>query len=300
MATLNYFLQRGKPNKDQLNIIDIFNVKDLLSQRGFECTSEGEIEDTLLDKKANPKFARDSNYIPNWQVFEEFIEKFCQKKFRLFVRDMIFGNTSAISPSETSDYVFKASAENEKRYSNTVELLMAYLCVKELKALSASYGVKVKNAPDGGDFDCLANFQNSLFHFEVKSGSVKNIDETTLRCFLNRHTFLSPNASVLFLDYKSGNKNNLDDLILKFKNLKLDSIRRIRRINRIKDGSNKFYTLGGDLIIVDLHNNENILSNLRSAVQYFHRYNSFSNTMTYHKINPENMGYESTKLFYEK
>jgi hypothetical protein len=213
---------------------------------------------------------------------------------------MVFGTTSTVTSNETNDYVFSASTDNEKRYSNTVELLIAYLCVKELRALSASYGVKVKNAPDGGDFDCLANFQHSLFHFEVKSGSIKNIDGTALQCFLNRHSFLSPNASVLFLDYQGGNKTDLDNLILKFKNLQVGSLRKITRIIKVTDGTKKFYTLEGDLIVVDLHNNEDILSNLRSAVQYFHRYNSFSNTMTYNLINPADMGYNSIELLTEE
>lgn len=300
MATLNYFLQRGKPDKHQLNIIDIFNVEDLLFQRGFEKVTEGAIEQTLLDGKVNPVFARDSNNIPNWKVFEDFIERFSQKKFRIEVRNMVFGSSSSVvTSSQTSDYVFKASTENEKYYSNTVELLIAYLCVKELRALSASYGVKVKGAPDGGDFDCLANFQNSLFHFEVKSGSIKNIDETTLQCFLNRHSFLSPNASVLFLDYQGGNKSDLDNLILKFKNLQIGPLRKITRIIKVINDSKKFYTLDGDLVVVDLHNNEDILSNLRSAVQYFHRYNSYSNTMTYNLINPADMGYKSIELLTE-
>lgn len=301
MATLNYFLQRGKPNKRQLNVIDIFNVEDLLFQRGFEDVSEAGIEQTLLDDKANTVFVRDINDIPNWKVFEDFIGKFTQKKFRLAVRNMVFGTTSESDTfSKSTDFIFKASSENEKRYSNTVELLIAYLCVKELRALSASYSVKVKGAPDGGDFDCLANFQNSLFHFEVKSGNIQNIDETDLQCFLNRHNFLSPNASVLFLDYQGGNKTDLDNLILKFKNLEVGPLRKITRIIKVEDGSKKFYTLDGDLIVVDLHNNEDILSNLRSAVQYFHRYNSFSNTMDYNLINPEDMGYKSTALLKEE
>ncbi len=82
MSTLNYFLQRGKPTKGQLNIIDIFNVEDLLFQRGFEGVTEGAIENTLLDGKANSLFLRDSSNIPDWKVFEEFIQRFSQKKFR--------------------------------------------------------------------------------------------------------------------------------------------------------------------------------------------------------------------------
>ena len=296
MATLNNFLQRGKPRKNQLNIIDIFNIPDLLFQRGFENVTEGTIEETLLDESVSPIFKRDRNYIPDWKVFNDFIDKFSKKKFRIEIRDMVFDIQKSRSPSSSKDYIFEVSPDNEKRYSNTIELLIAYLCVIELKALSASYGVKIKNAPDGGDFDCLANFQNSLIHFEIKSGNIKNIAEDTLQCFLNRHSFLAPDASILFLDYQSRTKNYIDSLILKFRNLKEGPERIIQRISKIQDGSNKFYTLAADLIVVDLHNNNDILSNLRSAVQYFHRYNAISRTMDYLLITPESLGYKYEQL----
>lgn len=123
-----------------------------------------------------------------------------------------------------------------------------------------------------------------------------NIDGTDLQCFLNRHNFSAPNASVLFLDYQGGNKTDIDNLILKFKNLEVGPLRKITRIIKVSHETNKFYTLGGDLIVIDLHNNEDILSNLRSAFQYFHRFNSFSNTMTDELINPPDIGYGSIEI----
>ncbi len=294
MTTLSYFNQGTKLSKRQINIVDFFNVKDLLFQRGFEDITEGTIEETLLNATSNPIFKLDDNNVHNRTNFVDFIERFSDKNFRLRIRNMVLGKND--NTAFEDHFIFSSSTENEKRYSNTVELLIAYLCIKELKALSASYGVKIKNAPDGSDFDCLANFQNSLFHFEIKSGNIKNIDEAPLKNFLNRHNFLSPNASILFLDYQSGNKSEIDNLVLKFKNLPVGPLRKIDKIIKITDGQRKFYALDGDILVVDLHNNGDILSNLRSAVQYFHRYNSFSSTMTYHLINPADMGYIATEL----
>lgn len=279
--TLNYLLQGG-PRKWQLNIIDIFNVLDLLTQRGFEEVSENSIGETLIGIFQDGGSSWDSKR-------REFMTKFVDKAFRTQIRDMIFGVTNELPGIE---FTYEASMRNQQLYSNTVELLMAYLCVRELQALSASFGVRIKNAPHGGDFDCIANFQNSLLHFEIKSGNVKNINEETLQCFLDRHSFLAPDASVLFLDYQGQGKSSFDNLILRFKNLKIGSLRKVTKINKIEEGSNRFYTLDGDLIVFDLHKNGNILSNLRSAMQYFHRYNSFSKTMNYLLIEPENLGYK--------
>jgi len=240
MATLNHFLLRGKPAKRRLNIIDIFNIEDLLLQRGFEDVTEGVMERTLLDSKANPRFSRDINNTPNYEVSDDFIEKFKQREFRLRIRNMVFGSSNVPSEKQPVDFSFEASSSNQKRYSNTVELVFAYLCVKELRALSASYGVKIANAPSGGDFDCLANFQNSLFHFEIKSGDIKNINKKVLQCFLDRHNFLSPNASVLFLDYQGGSKTQIDNLILRFSNLKIGNIRTVTEITKIIKGIKNF------------------------------------------------------------
>jgi len=54
--------------------------------------------------------------------------------------------------------------------------------------------------------------------------------------------------------------------------------------------------INGDIMVIDLHNNGDILSNLRMAVQYFHRYNSFSKTMNSGLIDPKYLGYESTQI----
>lgn len=265
----------------------MFNVLDLLTQRGFEEVIENTIEETLIAKNANSIFKDEDT----WRIKRrEFMTQFVDKSFRTQIRNMVFGVPSIVSDSQ---FIYEASTRNQQLYSNTVELLMAYLCVKELQALSAGFGIKIKNAPHGGDFDCIANFQSSLLHFEIKSGNVKNISEDTLECFLDRHSFLAPDASVLFLDYQGQGKSSFDDMILKFQNLKIGSLRRVKKINKIEEGSNRFYTLDGDLIVVDLHRNGNILSNLRSAVQYFHRYNSFSKTMNYLLIDPENIGYKT-------
>lgn len=291
MSTLSIFIGRGKVSGKQLDVVDIFNVIDLLKQRGFSSIIEGKVEDTLLDDQANSRFTRNINGVPNWNTFDDFINKFNDKAFRLKIRDMIFNKKFL----EEFEYNFAATSENEKRYANTFELLIAYLCVKELSALSASFSIHIDNAPNGGDFDCLANFQNSLFHFEAKSGNIKNIDVDSLQSFLNRHFFLAPNASILFLDYQGGSKDGLTDLILKFQGLRVGP-RIINRIFKISDGGKKFYTLGADLIVVDLHNDADLVSNLRFAVQYFHRFNAMSLTRNYGMLNPRAMGYVTQEI----
>jgi hypothetical protein len=294
MAALNYFFSHILSPAMKIrtgNFIEMFNVKDFLLSRGFEDITEGEIEETLLNPNANTIF--DLKLMKTAKPRWDFIKLFNQKEIRQQVKKMIYGGI--LPKSEALEkYFFKSSKINEQRFTRTLELLLAYLCVEELKALSASFGVKIKNAPNGGDFDCIANFKNELIYFEAKSGNVQNIKIATIQNFLDRHNFLAPYASILFLDYEGGN-NKLDNLISQFKGQNIGK-RKIEEIRKVSEETKKFYVIESDIIIVDIHNDGNILSNLRLAMQYIHRYNAFLRNSMCHLIEPEYLGYKSIIL----
>jgi hypothetical protein len=137
-------------------------------------------------------------------------------------------------------------------------------------------------------------FQNQLVYFEVKSGKAENIKSDTLQHFLSRHNFLAPHFSVLFVDYEGG-KDKLDPFVTQFRNLKIDGENKIYLLRKVTIGSQKFYVIAPDIIVVDMHRGS-ILSNLRLAMQYIHRYNAFSKNMSFLKIPPDFLGYEYVEL----
>jgi hypothetical protein len=210
MAALNEIFPRNIPSSFPNEFIDVFSVPKTLLQRGFEDISETEINECLYNERVTDNLGNDFEY-------NIFLSKFNEKKFRLSVRNIIYNNSL---PNEVDGFSFTSNEKTELRYTKTVELLLAYLCIKELKALSASFGVKIKNTPDGADFDCIANFQNTLFHFEVKSDNINNLEKEDFQNFLNRHNFLSPSASVLFLDYNGG-FDKLDNILKNLSTSKL-------------------------------------------------------------------------------
>jgi len=161
-------------------------------------------------------------------------------------------------------------------------------------ALSASFGVKFKHTPHGGDFDCKANFRNELVYFEAKSGDINNIKPATIQNFLDRHNFLAPQASILFLDFEGG-ENKLDEIVRRFINVPI-GMRTIEFIRKVTDGSKRFYIKESDILIVDIHNDGDILSNLRLAMQYIHRYNAYHKNTMHNLIKPEYLGYKSIVL----
>ncbi|MEJ7740592.1 MAG: hypothetical protein WKF97_24510 [Chitinophagaceae bacterium] len=294
MATLNFFFSHILPPAPAHrvgNFIEMFNVKDYLLSKGFEESSESLMTETLINPSANKIFDIQQTHTakPSW----DFIELFNLKEVRNQIKKMIFESLPSTHPT-LSHYYFECSELNQNRFSKTLELLLAYLSVKELKALSASFGVKIKNAPNGGDFDCIANFRNELVYFEAKSGNVRNLQQSTIQSFLDRHYFLAPQASILFLDFEGG-EDKLDELIVKFKNKSI-GLRSIEFIRKVIDGTKKFYVIESDILIVDIHNDGNILSNLRLAMQYLHRYNAFHKNTMHNLIKPEYLGYKSIVL----
>jgi hypothetical protein len=294
MATLNFFFGQSYipiPSLRTGYFIEMFNVKDFLLSKGFEEITEATMNETLINPAVNQIFdiQQTKTAKPSW----DFIQYFNLKEVRNQIKKMVF---EGVRPSheELFNYIFERSEINQIRFAKTLELLLAYLSVKELKALSASFGVKIKNAPHGGDFDCIANFRNELIYFEAKSGNVRNIQPSTIQNFLDRHCFLAPQASILFLDFEGG-ESKLDELITQFKN-KSVGLRTIEFIRKVKDGSKKFYVIESDILILDIHNDGNILSNLRLAMQYIHRYSAFQKNMMYNLIKPEQLGYKSIVL----
>ena len=302
MATLNHFLQRGTPKRWQLNIIDIFNIPDTLAQRGFQVSSECSLDETLISTKVNPLF-NDSTE-EGRKICKDFLEAFNSKKNRILLREIIFEGASKKFPiNSLISLTFEASGDNTMRYAKTMELLLAYLCVKDLKAFSAASGLKISGAPTGSDFDCIANFQNTLFYCEVKSGSVLNISRDELKQFIARHNFLAPEASILFLDYEGGNSNVIDELINKFsglENVRLNHLTYIRKAVKIEKDKKKFYMLSDDLIVVDLGKNGDIVSNLRAVMEFVHRKRQYRPDTTFNPNfeppQPILLGYKSTLL----
>lgn len=293
MASLNRFWPaiRTLPVYRIGNIVENFNVVNYLLSKGFEEIEESKMEDTLISPVVSDIFNMEieKNFTPSIN----FIKYFNKKEVRVQVKKMVYEGIQPTHP-DLLRYSFEQSKNNQYRFTKTLELLLAYLAIDELKALSASFGVKIKNSPEGGDFDCLANFSDDIVYFEAKSGNVNNIAESSVLNFLKRHIFLAPKASILFIDFEGG-ENKLDQFVRQFMNAPIGN-RTIESIRKVNDGTKRFYVMESDVLIVDIHNDGDILSNLRLAMQYIHRYNAFQKNVLYNLIKPEALGYKSIVL----
>jgi len=143
--------------------------------------------------------------------------------------------------------------------------------------------------PQRGDFDCIANFQTSLFYFEIKSGNILNISCQELQHFLKRHDFLCPEASVLFLDY---NKIN-DEFIRQFLGLSITKSRRIEKIMKVSESGQKLFMIEPGVIVVDVANNGSVLHNIQFAMKFLDRYKTFNRSVTFGFVKPEYLGVDA-------
>lgn len=127
MATLNYFFSHQLTPAMRVragNFVELFNVKDFLLSRGFEGISEGSIDETLFNIDANKIF--DLQLRKTAKPRHDFIFYFNQKELRNQVKKMIYEGVHPTS-ALLNDYYFERSEINQRRFSKTLELLLAYL-----------------------------------------------------------------------------------------------------------------------------------------------------------------------------
>ncbi len=288
MTTLNQILGAGKPRAAQLNIPDIFNFADALGQRGFTGIVDGSVEATLVSNEASDFFAAD---VPSLKrQTHDFLTAFASKDFRTRLRKHIFEGSVAPTQDELAGLRFDNIRAMQQRYGKTFELLLAYLCIKELGALSAGFGVTIDEAPQGGDFDCVASFRDMLLYLEVKSG--ERLKREHIATFVARHSFLHAELSILFVDF-----NGIDENIIRSaKGIGIYETYAIDHIRKLERNGTVFYTLEPDVIIVDLHRNGNVIANLRSVLRYYWGYRSLVQRIDYEMVDPGVLGYAVTVL----
>ena len=287
VTTLNQILGAGKPRAAQLNIPDIFNFVDALRQRGFTGIVDGTVDETLVCSGASDFFATD------FAVFKrqthDFLTAFASKDFRTRLRKHIFEGSVAPTQDELAGLRFDNTLAMQQRYGKTFELLLAYLCIKELGALSAGFGVTIDEAPHGSDFDCVASFRDMLLYLEVKSG--ERLKREHIETFVARHSFLHAELSILFVDF-----NGIDESIIRSaEGIGIYGTYVINHIRKLERNGTVFYTLEPDVIIVDLHRNGNVIANLRSVLRYYWGYRSLVQRNDYEMVDPV-LGYAVTVL----
>jgi hypothetical protein len=153
----------------QINLRELFSVKDVLNSKGFEILSEGEGNDLLIPIPYSP-------WTNHNILFEAFNENISRSELLEKINDPSFVPTSsnALNLINHTDFVAE-----RKRYSTSFEWYIGELMVRKFSSFSASYGVEVKNIlrnsaaeAKAGDYDAIAILRDINFiYFECKTGA---------------------------------------------------------------------------------------------------------------------------------
>jgi hypothetical protein len=86
-----------------------------------------------------------------------------------------------------------------RSFGGTLEWFVARMMETEFASPSI-WGVTLRNAPAGGDYDVLSYFEGELIYIEVKSAPPKGIETIEAGAFLERINTLLPRAALFFVD----------------------------------------------------------------------------------------------------
>lgn len=153
---------------------------------------------------------------------DEFYSRLKRYSFRLFLRDAI-KYQDGFAPEELGRFFtieaareyaaflerFGIAVNRDGRYvlkdrpvrsfGPTLEWFVAEILRREYAA-EALWGIRFRNTQSGGDYDIIANVEGRLFYAEVKSSPPKQIYDTEIKAFINRHMELSPDFSFFIMD----------------------------------------------------------------------------------------------------
>lgn len=182
-----------QPKKIDLDKIN-FNLEALLRQRGKIVISQGFLRiDTLAADES----------VWNMHGLEEELYKYMnQKSNREAMQKAIQQAQKIKMPFDiTLDY----DAKSEIKYSKTFEWYVAQILINEFHFYSAGFGLKIKDAPNGGDYDVIGVSQFHVVHIECKSGNAANITKENVENFIKRSQFLNAEISIMYTDRKRVN-----------------------------------------------------------------------------------------------
>ncbi|MBU4304013.1 MAG: hypothetical protein KJ893_00080 [Candidatus Omnitrophica bacterium] len=102
---------------------------------------------------------------------------------------------------------------SDVNFGKNLEWFISEVFHRELFCVS-DWGVHVKEAPEGGDYDVLARAESNIIYVECKAKKPENLKEKELISFLKRDEFLRSYTSILFID-STDEISYINDLINK-------------------------------------------------------------------------------------
>lgn len=175
----------------QLYTRELFSVRQILLSRGFEVTSTDTVEKLLLTEE-NP-------YDEIWKILYHI---YFDTKLRIELKDFLY-KKKAIQSEQLSILTNHPKFVNEyNRFDSTFEWFAGELMIEKFAALSAAFGVTVKDVirnstgTKAGDYDSIVVLRDTkIAYFECKAGGYD--DASIMKCY-ERMLALNCEFSILF------------------------------------------------------------------------------------------------------
>lgn len=178
----------------QINLRELFSIKDVLNAKGFEVISEGQGIDLLIPIPYSP-------WTNHNILFEAFNDKESRSEILAKINDNSFVLTSPVALTLFNHADFVA---DRGRYSNSFEWYAGELMVRKFSAFASSYRVEIKDVYRNsnttalsGDYDAIIVSRDiNLIYFECKTGKFDS--DKIFKC-VERAVALHCETSVMFI-----------------------------------------------------------------------------------------------------
>lgn len=175
----------------QLNTRELFSVQQILLSRGFEVLQIDTV-DKLLVVEENL----------NDEVWETLYNIYLDTKLRTELKEHLYSGKQIESKFGKKLVSHPKFVKKYYRFDNTFEWFAGELMIRKFAALSAAFGVTVKNiqrnstGTEAGDFDSLVVLRDTkLAYFECKAGGFDG--QSISKCY-ERMLALNCEYSILF------------------------------------------------------------------------------------------------------
>lgn len=188
------------------------SVESVLRQRGWSPGSHSSLDHLLLPRPANPalidRFYDDLRRYHFRRLLQEAAElRALTPRVSAKLEDRWGRRTLEQTFARLREYglvakrgkTVRATFPHTHTFGDTLEWFVAQVFVREFSA-PAAWDVRIRDIPQGGDFDVLVLLQDRLGYVECKGSPPYNVSADSLAQFLTRTRRLGPDFSILLID----------------------------------------------------------------------------------------------------
>jgi hypothetical protein len=191
------------------------------------------------------------------------LQKYCSENTaRRYLKLLVKWNI--VTPEDDEHY--RMVPEGINSFGDTFEWFIAQVLIREFFCPTA-WGIRIREAPTGGDYDVISSVEECLLYIEAKSSPPKHIDSNEVSAFLDRIEDLRPHFSIFLEDTHLRMKDKIVQLfqqeLRRWSSLHGGSPLEVERLER------ELFTIGKNIFIIN--SKPNIGTNIGTCIKNYLR-----------------------------